>query len=110
MTAKIQGILMKTLFCWIWLAAGIACAQSIDGVWDAVLTVNDYEVPFRIEFSQSGSELLGLFLDGDMKVASTSGQRDGDNLHLRFDYYNADLRATLKDGQLEGTYVKRTRT
>jgi thiol-disulfide isomerase/thioredoxin len=101
---------MKKLFCWLCLSAGLGAAERIDGLWDAVLTVNSYEVPFRIEFAQSGSELRGSFLDGDVKVSSTSGQRDGDSVHLRFDFYNSQLRATLKDGRLEGAYVRRNKT
>jgi thiol-disulfide isomerase/thioredoxin len=98
---------MKKLLCWISFGASLVCAQRIDGLWDAVLTVDSYEVPFRIEFSQKGTELRGSFLDGDLKVTSTSGEREGDNLHLRFDYYNSDLRAVLKQERLEGEYVRK---
>ncbi|MBI3666067.1 MAG: TlpA family protein disulfide reductase [Acidobacteria bacterium] len=101
---------MKKLLAWLWLGAGVVCAQSIDGLWDGVIVMDDFEIPFRMELAQSAKEARGSFLDGDVKVTSTAGQRDKRSLHLRFDFYNADLWAALNNGQLEGAYVRRTRT
>jgi thiol-disulfide isomerase/thioredoxin len=101
---------MKKLLGLLCLGASVVCAQSINGVWDAVINVKDYEVPFRMEFSQQGSAVTGSFQDGDLKVGSTSGQLENGNLHLRYDYYNADLQAALNDGKLEGTFTKKGRT
>ncbi len=101
---------MKKLFGLLALTAGAVCAQSINGIWDATVTVKDYEVPFRIEFSQQGGQMVGSFLDGDVKVSSTAGQLENGNLHLRYDYYNSDLRASLNNGELEGTYTKKGRS
>ncbi len=44
------------------------------------------------------------------RFASTSGQFENGSLHLRYDYYNADLQASLNDGKLEGTFTKKGRT
>src|ERR1700704_3588720 len=101
---------MKKLVGLLWLGASVVCAQSINGIWDAAVAVKDYEVPFRIEFSQQGNQVVGSFLDGDLKVSSTNGQLENGNLQLRYDYYNADLQATFNDGKLEGTFTKKGRT
>ncbi len=87
-----------------------APGQSIDGVWDAVVVVNDLEIPFRIEFSHAGRELQGAFLNGDVKEKSSSGEMEADRIQLRFDYWNSDLRASLHDGKLEGSYDHKGRT
>ena len=81
-----------------------ALAQSLSGLWDASVKVNGLEIPFRIEFSGSGSTLSGSFFNGDQKVTSNSGRVDGDSIVLDFDYYAARLTAQWKDGMLSGTY------
>ena len=50
-----------------------AGAQSVTGLWDAVVTVNNVDVPFRMEFSGNGKALKGSFFNGDERVTSTSG-------------------------------------
>ena len=98
----------KQLLWLLGLGTGVAWPQSFDGLWDAVVVVNGYEVPFRIEFAQRGKQVQGSFLDGDVKVTSTSGDIQDESLHLRYDFFNADLRATFRDGHLTGAYDRRT--
>src|ERR1041384_3604942 len=106
-----REVSMKNLFCVLFLSGSLSTgfaatspASSADGVWDAVVVVNKMEIPFRMEFSQKGKSLSGAFLNGDVKESSTSGEMDGGKLHLHFDYWNSDLRASLNGGKLEGTY------
>ena len=51
-----------------------AAAQSVNGLWDATVTVNNgaLEIPFRFELSGSGSNVKGSFFNGDDKTTSTS--------------------------------------
>src|ERR1700681_3537633 len=87
-----------------------ASAQSLSGLWDATVVVNgNLEVPFRMEFSGSGSAAKGSFFNGDEKVTSTTGRFDKGSLLLSFDEYGTTLEATLKDGRLEGQYKRGTR-
>jgi peroxiredoxin len=85
--------------------APAALAQSLDGLWDAAITANGQEIPFRMEFSGAGSSVKGSFFNGEEKVTSASGlfQQDG-GLFLNFDSYDSRLVARLHDGVLEGTY------
>ena len=62
------------------LLALVACpsragAQSVNGLWDATVLVNNgaLEIPFRFELSGSGSNVKGSFFNGDDKVTSTTG-------------------------------------
>ena len=80
-------------------------AQSLSGLWDATVVVNgNLDVPFRMEFSGSGSAAKGSFFNGDEKVTSTTGRFENGSLVLSFDEYGTHLEATLKDGRLEGQY------
>lgn len=90
-----------------------ACAQpepAIAGLWDGTVTINKtIEVPFKFEVTGDGAELQGAFFDGDVKVASTKGVREGDKVELAFDQYGSKVIATFKAGVLEGTYDRGTR-
>ncbi len=84
-------------------------AQSVTGLWDAVVTVNNVEVPFRLELSGSGNTLKGAFFNGDERVTSTRGTIDHGAIVLSFDEYGTTLEAKLTDGALEGQYLRGTR-
>ncbi len=63
-------------------------------------------VPFRIGFSEKGSQVQGWFFNGDQKIVSTRGERHQDHLLLRFEQYAASLDATWKNGRWEGIYSR----
>jgi thiol-disulfide isomerase/thioredoxin len=90
--------------------AQAAMAQSLSGLWNATITVNDVAIPFRMEFSGEGSNVKGCFFNGDDKVPSTSGRLENGTLILDFAHYATELRATLKDGLLEGEYASPRKT
>jgi thiol-disulfide isomerase/thioredoxin len=89
--------------------ASPARAQSVTGLWDAFVTVNNVDVPFRMEFSGSGSDLKGSFFNGDERLTSSSGRLDNGSMVLTFDEYETRLEAKLTDGVLEGQYLRGTR-
>ncbi|HWF10976.1 MAG TPA: TlpA disulfide reductase family protein [Bryobacteraceae bacterium] len=77
---------------------------SIAGLWDATITWNDAEIPFKLEISGSGSNVKGWFFNGDDREISNSGTFENGSLILNFDSYLAKLTATVKDGALDGEY------
>src|SRR5471032_3300761 len=85
-----------------------ASAQSVNGMWDATVLVNNgaLEIPFRFELSGSGANVKGSFFNGDEKTTSTSGSLENGKLSLSFDEMGTRLDATLKDGRLEGEYAR----
>jgi thiol-disulfide isomerase/thioredoxin len=91
------------------LFAQPAAAQSVTGLWDAVVTVNDVEVPFRLEFSGAGNSFKGSFFNGDERVTSTRGTLENGAIVLSFDEYGTTLEAKLTGGTLEGQYSRGTR-
>jgi thiol-disulfide isomerase/thioredoxin len=82
-------------------------AESIAGLWNATTTVNGTEIPFKIGFSGNGSNVRGWFFNGEEHEASTSGKLENGALVLNFDTYLSVLKATLKDGVLDGQYSGR---
>jgi thiol-disulfide isomerase/thioredoxin len=110
MTRKISLLIAATMLSLVTFPAR-AGAQSLAGMWDATVIVNNagLEIPFRMELSGSGAGIKGSFFNGDEKVTSTTGKFENGALLLSFDEMGTTLEATLKDGKLEGQYARGTR-
>ena len=79
-------------------------AESIDGLWDAVVVASGVDIPFRFEIAVKGREAQGFFFEGDRKIGSTAGTFVDGVLKLDYDFLNTTLEATLKGDDLIGTY------
>lgn len=82
-------------------------SESLAGLWNATLTLNGTEIPFKIEFAGDGAAIRGWFFNGDERENSTGGKFENGSLVLNFDTYASVLKATLKDGALDGEYIAR---
>lgn len=99
--AKLAAATALSIFAITLLASG----QTVEGTWDATVTVNNVSVPFRIEIDGSGADVHSYFFNGDDRVnPSNSGTFQNGSLVLTFDSYATKLEATLDDGVLTGTY------
>jgi peroxiredoxin len=88
-------------------ALSIGCSTpSLQGRWDAVVVVNDVEIPFRFDIVEGASGVSGAFFNGDERIESTSGRFDDGALTLSYEHYATRLEATLVDGRLEGRYER----
>jgi thiol-disulfide isomerase/thioredoxin len=84
--------------------APAALAQSLAGVWDATISFNGENIPFRLQIAGDGSNVKGSLFNGDDKVVSSGGSFQDGSLVLNFDSYAAKLEAKLQDGALVGQY------
>jgi len=89
------------------LAPAAARAESLAGIWSATINVNGTDIPFKIEFAGDGSAIRGWFFNGEEHENSTGGKFEDGLLVLNFDSYASVLKATLKNGELEGEYSTR---
>ena len=72
-----------------------ANAATLDGTWRAVLTSPGGELPFGLRFAHGGAAII----NGPERVAVSSVSRHGDDVVIRFDWYDSAIHATLsKDG------------
>ena len=100
-SAKLAAATVLTIFVITFLASG----QSVEGTWDATVTVNNVSVPFRIEINGTGANVHSYFFNGDDRVnPSNTGTFQNGSLVLTFDSYATKLEASLNDGVLAGTY------
>ncbi len=109
MTTKLSALIVVLLA--LVAVPSRAAAQSVNGLWDATVLVNNgaLAIPFRFELSGSGSNVKGSFFNGDDKTTSTRGTYVNGTLSLSFDELGTTLDATLKDGRLAGQYSRGTR-
>ncbi|WP_165225537.1 TlpA family protein disulfide reductase [Aquisphaera insulae] len=84
------------------VATPVAMAGTLDGRWDATVKIQGNEIPFRIDFSGEGQDFVATLFDGDLKVTSTSGRLEREDLVADFGHYLTRVKAHLKDGRLEG--------
>ena len=89
--------------------ATVSLAQSVEGLWDATVKVNDNVIPFRIEFTGTGSAVSGNFFNGDERVPSSGGELKNGVLRLNFDSYANRLEATVANGSIDGRYGREGR-
>ncbi len=91
------------------VAAGTDAA-ALNGRWDAVLTRDGTDIPFRLDIKGSGDTLQGVFYDGFKPYDGTTSAsfKDG-KLTLNVEHYLTTISADVKDGQLDGTAVAQNR-
>jgi thiol-disulfide isomerase/thioredoxin len=78
--------------------------QSLTGLWDATITFNGQDIPFRLQIAGDGSNVKGWLFNGEDKVVASGGSFQNGSLVLNFDSYAAKLEAKLQDGALVGQY------
>jgi peroxiredoxin len=95
------------LLCVLLPFAPHAAAQaqtSLNGLWDAVVTTNGVEIPFRYEIAVQGTQAQGFFFEGDQRIGSSSGTYVNGELKIAYDHLNTVLEAHLEGAELVGTY------
>jgi thiol-disulfide isomerase/thioredoxin len=99
-------LLASLLLAVLFFPAPTRAQSSLIGLWDASITLDQAEIPFRFAVSDSDGQLQGFFFEGDKKIASTSGQFSNGQLVLQYDSLYTTLTASLNGDQLEGTYCQ----
>jgi thiol-disulfide isomerase/thioredoxin len=82
-------------------------AESLAGLWNATVNLNGTQIPFKIEFAGDGANIKGWFFNGESHENSTGGTFENGSLVLNFETYVSVLKATAKNGVLDGEYTSR---
>ena len=91
----------------ITLLAATATAQSLEGRWDANVTIKNVVIPFRLDIAGKGEKLTGTLFNGEQTQTTTSAKLENGSVTLNFEHYLTKIVATVKDGKLEGKVVGR---
>ncbi len=91
----------------------ISCRQKTAdpvGLWKGFIkNPSGEEVAFTLEVKREGNGIIGSLVNGDERTTSTSGSVDGKSLKLSYDFYDAELFATIDGDQLRGTFDRQWR-
>jgi thiol-disulfide isomerase/thioredoxin len=96
---SLTGLLAAAL---VVTAAHGARAQSLDGRWDATVTVGGAEIPFRLDVGQDGPQVHGTLYNGDETETTTSGRLADGTLTLNWEHYLTTIVARQDGGALVG--------
>lgn len=90
------------------IVAFSACRQQPAnpvGVWRGTIKNNSGEtVAFTLEVKREGEKLTGDLVNGDERTVSTDASFEGGKLKLRYDFYDAEMTATIDGDHLQGTF------
>jgi len=91
-------------------SAAFAADAGVNGQWDAVLTRNGADIPFRLDITGEGASLKGVFYDGFKPYeATTHASFQNGNLTLDLEHYLTTINARLEGGQLNGNVLAQGR-
>jgi hypothetical protein len=77
--------------------------ENLDGRWAATITQGGVTIPFRLDISGSGSNLVGKLYNGsDDYETTTSASAENGTVQLNFLHYLTSITAKVKEGELDG--------
>jgi len=78
-------------------------AEKLAGRWTATIRQGGIVIPFRLEISTDGNQIVGKLFNGDEdSETTTSAHLEGGAIQLNFEHYLTSISATLKDNELDG--------
>ncbi len=78
-------------------------ADKLDGRWTATIRQGGLVIPFRLDISSVGNQVVGKLFNGDDDYETTTSARIEDGaIQLNFEHYLTSITASLKEGELDG--------
>src|SRR5262245_17842860 len=94
------------------ITSGACAKRGIDpeGIWQGYVKIPSGEqVAFTLEVKRDGDRISGALINGNERNPSTGGSLAGNALTLQFNYYDAELVATIEGDNLRGTFSRQWR-
>ncbi len=105
--------LTSRIACFLFLLLALvftACGKKTadpSGIWRGTIKNNSGEtVAFTLEVKRDGNKFVGELVNGDERIPSTTGTFENGHLNLRYDFYDAELTATIDGDHLQGTFER----
>lgn len=101
-------LLLFLLFAVVFLMVGCgSAADPISGLWNAqIITDTSEPIAFQLDVKREGDKVTGALVNGPDREEATAGSFDGKTLTLKFNFYDAELIATLENGKLGGEFTR----
>ena len=79
-----------------------AASESLNGRWAATVVQGGVTIPFRLDISGDGKNVTGTLYNGQDTETTTGATIHDGEVELDFDHYLTYIKATVKDGELDG--------
>jgi hypothetical protein len=91
--------------------AGTTSKDSLEGRWAATIVQDDLTIPFRLDISGNGSQVVGNLYNGANDFETTTSEKvENGSVELNFEHYLTSITASLKDGDLDGELAVKRRS
>lgn len=88
----------------------ISCAKSAvkpEGIWiGSAKNPSGEQVSFKLEVQREQDRLIAALVNGDERIPSTDASVTGNQLKVRFNFYDAELVATIEGDELRGSFSR----
>jgi thiol-disulfide isomerase/thioredoxin len=74
----------------------------LNGRWAATVVQGGVTIPFRLDISGDGKNVIGTLYNGQDTETTTGARIQDGKVELDFDHYLTYIKATVKDGELDG--------
>lgn len=91
------------------IPARAASTGKLDGRWAATVEQAGAVIPFRLDISTEGGKVTGTLYNGADTETTTSASIDDGKVVLNFEHYLTAIKATEKNGELDGVITVTTR-
>ncbi|MCX6598511.1 MAG: TlpA disulfide reductase family protein [Acidobacteria bacterium] len=93
-------------------ALSASAGENLAGRWSATLksSANNVEIPFRLDISQNGDQVVGTLWNGRDPKTTSSAKIEGGKVVLNYEHYLTSIQAELKDGELVGEIISLRKT
>jgi peroxiredoxin len=82
-----------------------ATAENLNGRWAATIVQGSATIPFRLDISNDGTNVVGTLYNGTDTETTTSASIHEGKVELNFEHYLTSIEATVRDGELDGEVV-----
>jgi len=79
-----------------------AAAEGLNGRWAATVVQGGVTIPFRLDISGDGKNIIGTLYNGQDTETTTGATIQDGKVQLDFDHYLTYIKASVKDGELDG--------
>jgi thiol-disulfide isomerase/thioredoxin len=93
-------------------ASAVRAESSLEGRWDAAVTINGVVIPFRLDLAGQGANTTATLFNGDQRFTSTSTQVEQGAVVLHFDHYLTKIAVTpaqngaTLEGKVDGRFER----
>jgi thiol-disulfide isomerase/thioredoxin len=94
------------------LGCQLQAQDAFSGRWAATLksSANPVEIPFRLDISRQGDQVVGTLWNGRDPKTTSSARIEGNKVVLNYEHYLTSIEADLKDGELDGRIISLRKT